>query len=402
MHAPNPFLAGAGAGALPSDLDAMHVDASEIAMPFPTYAMAWTAAHDRPGLLALGSFVSANSAPGGAWASRAPSRSGAAGSAASGTTAQAAPDRLCIVEHDGGARIASVAEVALPYPATRVQWAPAAAASTRVLATAGDYLRLWKLHDHGDPAALDGDGGPHLSMEALLANQAKADLVAPLTGFDWNAAAPHLVVTCSIDTTCTVWDVNSSQAKTQLIAHDRDVFDVGFAPGTADIFASVGADGSVRLFDLRALEHSTIIYEHPQSAPLLRLAWNRQDPNYLAVLAYESHTITVLDVRRPSLAVAELAGHTTCVNAAHWLPHNSGYLVSAGDDGQVLVWDVAQPTRPPAAPSSGGGTAPAPTYAPVLSHVPHPMGAEVENLAVSPVTDWVAVSCDTQVKLLRL
>ena len=36
------------------------------------------------------------------------------------------------------------------------------------------------------------------------------------------------------------------------------------------MFASVGADGSVRMFDLRHLEHSTIIYEDPQHTPLLR------------------------------------------------------------------------------------------------------------------------------------
>ena len=37
--------------------------------------------------------------------------------------------------------------------------------------------------------------------------------------------------------------------------------------------------GSVRVFDLRDKEHSTIIYEcpHPDS-PLLRLGWNKQDP----------------------------------------------------------------------------------------------------------------------------
>ena len=33
-----------------------------------------------------------------------------------------------------------------------------------------------------------------------------------------------------------------------------------FAKGK-DLFASVGADGSVRMFDLRSLVHSTIIYE---------------------------------------------------------------------------------------------------------------------------------------------
>ncbi len=35
------------------------------------------------------------------------------------------------------------------------------------------------------------------------------------------------------------------------------------------------------MFDLRSLEHSSIVYE--DTAPLLRFAWNRIDPNYLAV-----------------------------------------------------------------------------------------------------------------------
>eukprot|EP00966_Prymnesium_polylepis_P275196 6358362-Prymnesium_polylepis.1 len=40
------------------------------------------------------------------------------------------------------------------------------------------------------------------------------------------------------------------------------------------------------MFDLRSLEHSTIIYESADGqggspVPLLRLAWNKQDPNYL-------------------------------------------------------------------------------------------------------------------------
>jgi WD repeat-containing protein 68 len=39
------------------------------------------------------------------------------------------------------------------------------------------------------------------------------------------------------------------------------VFDVRFCAGSVDVFVSCGADGSVRMFDLRSLEHSTIIYE---------------------------------------------------------------------------------------------------------------------------------------------
>ena len=45
----------------------------------------------------------------------------------------------------------------------------------------------------------------------------------------------------------------TGMVRTQLIAHDKEVFDIAFsrAGGGRDIFASVGADGSVRMFDLR-------------------------------------------------------------------------------------------------------------------------------------------------------
>ncbi|WAR01519.1 DCAF7-like protein [Mya arenaria] len=128
-----------------------------------------------------------------------------------------------------------------------------------------------------------------------------SDFCAPLTSFDWNEVDPNLLGTSSIDTTCTIWGLETGQVlgrvnvvsghvKTQLIAHDKEVYDIAFsrAGGGRDMFASVGADGSVRMFDLRHLEHSTIIYEDPQHNPLLRLGWNKQDPNYLATMAMDA------------------------------------------------------------------------------------------------------------------
>ena len=40
------------------------------------------------------------------------------------------------------------------------------------------------------------------------------------------------------------------------------------------------------------LEHSTIIYEDPQHHPLLRLGWNKQDPNYLATMAMDAMEVS--------------------------------------------------------------------------------------------------------------
>ena len=56
----------------------------------------------------------------------------------------------------------------------------------------------------------------------------------------------------------------------------------------------------VRMFDLRHLEHSTIIYEARR--PLLRLAWNGMDPNYIATLAMDVTEVIILDVRVPTLS----------------------------------------------------------------------------------------------------
>ena len=63
------------------------------------------------------------------------------------------------------------------------------------------------------------------------------------------------------------------------------------------------------MFDLRSLEHSTIIYESADGGggspvPLIRLAWNKQDPNYLATITMDSNK--VCNRRVPSARCAGL------------------------------------------------------------------------------------------------
>lgn len=152
----------------------------------------------------------------------------------------------------------------------------------------------------------------------------QSEFSAPLTSFDWNIDDPNIIGTCSIDTTCTIWDVERGIVKTQLIAHEKEVFDFGFAAGV-NTFASAGADGSIRHFDIRNLEHSTIIFESPDQTPLVRLAWNREDPNLLATIMMNSNKVIILDLRYPMASLHELCGHSNCVNAIAWAP-NSGYL----------------------------------------------------------------------------
>jgi len=113
------------------------------------------------------------------------------------------------------------------------------------------------------------------------------------------------------------------------------------------------------MFDLRHLEHSTIIYEDPQHSPLLRLAWNKQDPNYLATVAMDAcevnyifhiflhlfvylihykfcSKVIILDVRVPCTPVARLNNHRACVNGIAWAPHSSCHICTAGVYNMIL------------------------------------------------------------------
>ncbi|KAK3072564.1 hypothetical protein LTR53_006618 [Teratosphaeriaceae sp. CCFEE 6253] len=292
-----------------------------------------------------------------------------------------------------GLEYTKIAEATCAYPVTRILWEPPSSqkSSTDLLATSGDHLRLWSLPQstptpHPTSSSLNRsalantrDPTPQkLQPLALLSNSKTPEHTAPLTSLDWNTLSPKLIITSSIDTTCTIWDIPTLTAKTQLIAHDKEVFDVRFCAGSVDVFVSCGADGSVRMFDLRSLEHSTIIYEPAEkgeraaspdassptkptqqtlapSPPLLRLAASPHDAHLLATFASDSNLIRILDVRQPGTALLELRGHAGALNSIEWNPNRRGMLASGGDDSLVLVWDLLNAGN--RAPGGGGGTA---------------------------------------------
>ncbi|KAL1966431.1 hypothetical protein VTN77DRAFT_4573 [Rasamsonia byssochlamydoides] len=282
------------------------------------------------------------------------------------------PDTSDLAPGDVKLEYVKSAEAAHSYPVTRILWEPPSSQkqSTDLLATSGDHLRLWSLPSSHTVPSNNSITRPSnqreqpvakLSPLALLSNSKSPEHTAPITALDWNTVSPSLIITSSIDTTCTIWDIPTLTAKTQLIAHDKEVYDVRFCANSVDIFVSCGADGSVRMFDLRSLEHSTIIYEPSEKnekllmspgnsspsapppvwpPPLLRIATSPHDSHLLATFAQDSNVVRILDVRQPGQALIELKGHTGSINCIEWCPSRRGTLASGADDCLVLVWDL--------------------------------------------------------------
>ncbi|KAG1362401.1 Protein TRANSPARENT TESTA GLABRA 1 [Cocos nucifera] len=271
-----------------------------------------------------------------------------------------------------------------PYPPTKLMFHPKPLPNSpsSLLASSGEFLRLWQLNHHGDSS-------PKVELRAILNNSKSSEFCAPLTSFDWNDAEPRRIGTSSIDTTCTVWDIERGAIETQLIAHDKEVYDIAW--GEAGVFASVSADGSVRIFDLRDKEHSTIVYESPRpDTPLLRLAWNKTDLRYMATILMDSNRVVIVDIRSPAVPVAELQRHRASVNAVAWAPQAARHICSAGDDGQALIWEV---------PASGAAVPPD-GIDPALVYT---AGAEINQLQWSAAhPDWIGIAFANKVQLLRV
>ncbi|CAH2049061.1 unnamed protein product, partial [Thlaspi arvense] len=193
-------------------------------------------------------------------------------------------------------------------------------------------------------------------------------LLRNLTSFDWNEVEPRRIGTPSIDTTCTIWDIERGAVETQLIAHDKEVYDIAWA--------NQGYSPLSRQTDE---EHSTIIYENPQpDTPLLRLAWNKQDLRHMATILKDCNKVVVLDIRQPTMPVVELERHRASVNAIAWAPQSCR---------DALIWELPTVAGP-------NGIDPMPMYS---------AGSEINELQWSAtLPDWIGIAFSNEVQLLRV
>ncbi|NXC89652.1 DCAF7 factor, partial [Cercotrichas coryphoeus] len=226
-----------------------------------------------------------------------------------------------------------------PYPTTKLMWIPdTKGVYPDLLATSGDYLRVWRV------------GETETRLECLLNNNKNSDFCAPLTSFDWNEVDPYLLGTSSIDTTCTIWGLETGQVlgrvnlvsghvKTQLIAHDKEVM------------------GGFDCLHCIFLKHCFLFLK-----------------------------VVILDVRVPCTPVARLNNHRACVNGIAWAPHSSCHICTAADDHQALIWDIQQMPRA--------------IEDPILAYTAE---GEINNVQwASTQPDWIAICYNNCLEILRV
>ncbi len=203
------------------------------------------------------------------------------------------------------------------HPASKVVWL-----DDKIFGTTSTSLRIWKLNE--------------IKPTVKLVNSKSS----PMTSFEFSFA-PHKAATAHVNATISLWDIEKGKMEVQMIAHDKAVLDLKYKD--TNQILSVSEDGSLRLFDLRDLDHSTIVYENA-GAPLIRLA-HEPDSSCVTVLPANGNEIIKVDIRKvgqgnaashpPLLNKYMSPNKETCVNAISVM---HGRTIAGSSDGTCTVF----------------------------------------------------------------
>ena len=263
------------------------------------------------------------------------------------------------------------AQVECAFPVSSILFSPHEQNKNLLISTS-DVLRVYSYDDE-------------VIKQVGMAKK-RDDFNGPLTACDWSKANDSIVGVCSVDTTCSLWDVNKLKVKYIAIAHDKEVYDISLGPDEF-CFMSTGADGSVRFFDSRDANVLSIIFETRDESPISRIKWNLVNPNFILANIVDKNVIYILDQRKIGQTYAVLNAHTNVVNNAIWAPQSNTNVISVSDDKTALIWDI-----------NSNNSSKQPEV--ILKYEAE---KEIENVAWGDITkNWIGLIHGNQAEMLRV
>eukprot|EP00924_Labyrinthula_sp_SR-Ha-C_P010027 snap_masked-scaffold_21-processed-gene-5.85-mRNA-1 protein AED:1.00 eAED:1.00 QI:0/-1/0/0/-1/1/1/0/375 len=272
-----------------------------------------------------------------------------------------------------------------PYSPTQISFPPTENSS--ILGSTADYLRIWSCE-------------PNQAQSNLLCllNRSNPDPMykdccAPLTSFDWCNFNQNMILTSSVDSTLSLWDIEKQSilhvfnqkvdpnfSTSRLLSSEtlnlavnygvnadpryqpppakpEETFlgktnqsaalDVCSSPHHSTIFCVASEDGTISTLDVRAK------YENKQwkvsNQSILRVFWSPFDDYLVSCVVDNSPTVSLLDLRNQQLSninlasppgVGTLGNHEGIVNTASFSPFSRGIICTGGEDFMVHYWNL--------------------------------------------------------------
>ncbi|KAI0307624.1 histone acetyltransferase type B subunit 2 [Multifurca ochricompacta] len=165
-------------------------------------------------------------------------------------------------------------------------------------------------------------------------------------GLAWNPNKKGHVLGASEDKTVCHWDVNAySKANSSIEPlnvfsdHTAVVGDVDWHASNENVFASVGDDKMLKIWDTRQKMPTSSIQAHDQE--ILAVALN-PGAETLLITGGADKTILLHDIKRLGKPLHTFEAHTDEVLHLAWSPHSPTIFASASSDRRINVWDLSQ------------------------------------------------------------
>ncbi len=274
--------------------------------------------------------------------------------------------------------------------------------------TVAGNVDVFFVRDHESAPSQDGPAVPNVR----LTGQSEGGGY----GLDWNLLQRGRIASSSDEGQVCVWDLPpaggaaaGSEGFAPLLrfqAHrDGSAGDVQWSKRHADIFASVGDDRRLCIFDARQIKAAppgsgelakpkSEVEAHGKEVQALCWSYHHE---FLLATGGNDHVVKLWDLRDISTPVHCFAGHTGDIFKVEWAPFSAAVLASCGDDRRVHVWDLGRIGQEQTAEDAEDGP-------PELLFVHGGHTARVSDISWNPNDAWVmaSVSDDNVVQIWQM
>ncbi|XP_065912386.1 glutamate-rich WD repeat-containing protein 1-like [Dysidea avara] len=125
-------------------------------------------------------------------------------------------------------------------------------------------------------------------------------------------------------------------------AHSQSVEDIQWSPNEATVFASCSVDKTIRIWDVRAKpSKACMLTTQAHQTDINVISWNKSLP--LIVSGGDDGIIKIWDLRefQKGDPVSTFKQHTAPITTLEWHYTDSTVFASAGEDNQLIQWDIA-------------------------------------------------------------
>ncbi len=244
----------------------------------------------------------------------------------------------------------------------------------KTLAVGGDdgLIRLLDAQTYRETGKLDCGQSTAESVWSLAYSSGGTRLVAGYSSNDNTAQGGGLI--CVFDVLRR--EVLRTWSGKELWNKPGDIYSVAYGETSGVEFViSAGSDKTVRFL----ATESGKMREFPHPEEVFAVAVNKDGD--LVASGGKDRIIRLWNPGRPNARPAELKGHRASVQQIVFSPTGPNFLVSAGDDGRIMVWNITKRC---------------------LVQQSKQQSARIINLAVSPGGLIAAASADGYVRLFRL